>query len=192
MAPYFSSAVEYITVFSPSPFWRSVARAEATSLADEQRVWFGLLRVVHLAALFQFSAKRKEKKSLTRTTEEPLDSGNYKMFNTLIAQLIHIVSMFASAQKIIFAEGGGSVGVFWFWLAAQQVLYGGAWIYFSSLLVSQANQSRISHLEASHESHSSTNGLIWVDGYPLYRLHVRICFNNVDVANEALNSVCLC
>lgn len=68
--------------------------------------------MVHLAALFQFSAKRKEKKSLTRTTEEPLDSGNYKMFNTLIAQLIHIVSMFASAQKTIFAEGGGSVGVF--------------------------------------------------------------------------------
>lgn len=81
-------------------------------MADEQRVWFGLLRVVHLAALFLFSAKRKEKNFLTRTTEEPLDSGNDYMFTTFIVQLIHIVSMFASPKKIIFGEGGGSGGVF--------------------------------------------------------------------------------
>ncbi|KAL3983755.1 MFS transporter (organic cation transporter) [Sarotherodon galilaeus] len=30
-----------------------------TSSAAQQRVWFGLLRVVHLAALLLFSAKRK-------------------------------------------------------------------------------------------------------------------------------------
>lgn len=65
-------------------------------------MWFGLLRVVHLAALFLFSAKRKEKIFLPRTTEEPLDSGKDTVFTTSITQRIHRASMFASPKKIIF------------------------------------------------------------------------------------------
>ncbi|KAI9539807.1 hypothetical protein NQZ68_001739 [Dissostichus eleginoides] len=43
--------------------------AEATSSAEQRRVWFGLLRVVHLAALFLFPAKRKDNIFPNRTTE---------------------------------------------------------------------------------------------------------------------------
>lgn len=64
-----------------------IALAEATSSAAQQRVWFGLLRVVHLAALLLFSAKRKGISFLlTRTTEVPLDSGKYATLITTFIQ----------------------------------------------------------------------------------------------------------
>lgn len=53
-----------------------------------ERVWCGLVRVVHLAALFLFSAQRKENISPTGATEEPLDSGNDRMFGTCVLQRV--------------------------------------------------------------------------------------------------------
>lgn len=72
-APYFSSAEEYASVFSPSPFWRW---AEATYSAEEQRVWFGHTGGSPSSSFPIFSQAKREKNSLTRATEEPLDSGN--------------------------------------------------------------------------------------------------------------------
>lgn len=45
-------------------------------------MWFGLLRVVHLAAFFPYFSDlvKKRKSSLTETTEEPLDSGKEYTF----------------------------------------------------------------------------------------------------------------
>lgn len=109
-----------------------------------RRVWLGLLRVVHLAALFLFSAKRKRDFFQTRTTEEPLDSGNACMFATSIKIVFSARQCLLHQRKSSLAGRGLRWG-FLIWLAARQVLYGGAWIYFSYVLVSKANQTRIKH-----------------------------------------------
>lgn len=94
-------------------------------------MWFGLARVVHLAALFLFSAKRKEKISLTRTTEEPLDSGKDGVLTT---STVKRFGCWVYERKADLVWEGAPVG--FSALAAQQVWYGGAWIYFSYVLVS--------------------------------------------------------
>ena len=74
-------------------------------------MWFGLLRVVHLAALFLFSAKRKEKIFPTRTTEEPLVSGNDSMFTTSIIQTeSRRVSVGFTRENHLFTREGAPVG----------------------------------------------------------------------------------
>lgn len=73
-------------------------------------MWFGLLRVVHLAALFLFSAKRKEKIFLTRTTEEPLDSGKDSMFATAIIQRIYARQFVFHERKSSLPREGAPVG----------------------------------------------------------------------------------
>lgn len=63
-------------------------------------MWFGL-RVVHLtlAALFLFSAKRKKTIFLTRTTEEPLVSGNESMIFFFF--YIHVQYVFIVCQCLL-------------------------------------------------------------------------------------------
>lgn len=63
------------------------------------------------SVLFLFSAKRKEKISLTRITEEPLDCGNDNVFSTFTLRCVRIVSVLASPKNIIFGAGWGSGGV---------------------------------------------------------------------------------
>lgn len=103
-------------------------------------MWFGL-RVVHLtlAALFLFSAKRKKTILLTRTTEEPLVSGNESViFLNSCTTYSLCVNVCFTKENHLWIGRGGSGGVSDFWLAAQQVLYGGVWIYFLYVLVSEA------------------------------------------------------
>lgn len=96
--------------------------------------------MVHLtlAALFLFSAKRKKTILLTRTTEEPLVSGNESMIFTFMYNVFIVCQCLLHQRKSSLDREGGSGGVSDFWLAAQQVLYGGVWIYFLYVLVSEA------------------------------------------------------
>lgn len=109
----FSSAAEYS--FLPSPSWRSIVQAEATSSAEQQRVWFGLGRVVHLAVLLLFSATRKENFRLTKTTEDPLDSGKrLAVYCRHRVGHLRCANLCFSKGKSSLAKEGCSGGVFWF------------------------------------------------------------------------------
>lgn len=77
-----------------------MAPAEETSLAEEQRVWFGLVRVVHLAgSRVPLFTQVKGEISPAGTTEEPLDCGKDNMLSTCAIPSVCIVSVLASAKE---------------------------------------------------------------------------------------------
>lgn len=116
---FFSSAAEYATVFSPSPFWRSSARGGSDILGGGAA---GVVRTrtggspsspfpVFSRAKGEKIPWREPRRSRSTLVTTPL-------FSSAAVRLIHIVSAFASPEKIIFGEGGKgggrSGGVFWF------------------------------------------------------------------------------